>query len=210
MMPARPHAGDRFDSGYLNRKAVNMQTPHPGVGQAVQTPPVGSLQVSPQMPVAEGNILAYTALRQADKDMTRALGVPRNPIVVGVTLEKGPSPIKIQVLEEWLKSYPCREDANYLVDGFKYGFRIPTLGECRAVTVHNLRSVIGMEDIVQWKINKEVKEVRVLGPFSAPPLENLRVSPLGIVPKKAQGELRLIHQLFLAQLMMPSLQSDVL
>ena len=52
-----------------------------------------------------------------------------------------------------------------------------------------------METIVQNKIDKEVKEGRVLGPFPTPPIERLRVSPLGIIPKKAQGEFRLNHHL---------------
>ncbi|XP_062828282.1 uncharacterized protein LOC134296685 isoform X1 [Anolis carolinensis] len=59
----------------------------------------------------------------------------------------------------------------------------------------NLKSVIGMEDVVLAKINKEVAEGRVLGPFRSPPTPRLRVSPLGIVPKKAPGEFRLIHHL---------------
>lgn len=35
----------------------------------------------------------------------------------------------------------------------------------------------------------------MLGPFITPPVANLRVSPLGIVPKKASGEYRLINHL---------------
>lgn len=33
------------------------------------------------------------------------------------------------------------------------------------------------------------------GPFSAPPLPDLRVSPLGVVPKKDPNKFRLIHHL---------------
>ena len=61
--------------------------------------------------------------------------------------------------------------------------------------VQNLRSVCRVESIVRGKIDKEVKEGRVLSPFSMSPLENLRGSPLGIVPKKAQDEFQLIHHL---------------
>lgn len=52
-----------------------------------------------------------------------------------------------------------------------------------------------MEEIVRLKLAKEVKLGRLLGPFSSPPLPNLRVSPLGVVPKKAPGQFRLIHHL---------------
>ena len=114
---------------------------------------------------------------------------------MGVQLEKGPSPIKLEVLEAWLKGYPCRADADYLLKGFRFGFRIPASGKRSACWAKNLSSVKGMEDVVQRKINKEVSEGRVLGPFSEPPIRNLRISPLGIVPKKTQGEFRLIHHL---------------
>ena len=36
---------------------------------------------------------------------------------------------------------------------------------------------------------------RIAGPFQAPPFSTLRVSPLGVVPKKTPGEFRLIHHL---------------
>ncbi|XP_054832646.1 vomeronasal type-2 receptor 26-like [Eublepharis macularius] len=49
----------------------------------------------------------------------------------------------------------------------------------------NLRSVAGMEEVVRVKIAKECTEGRVLGPFDSPPVPCLRVSPLGVVPKKA-------------------------
>lgn len=35
----------------------------------------------------------------------------------------------------------------------------------------------------------------MLGPFDEPLLPTLRISPLGIVPKKAAGKYRLIHHL---------------
>ena len=118
---------------------------------------------------------------------TRVLEEARSLTMVGVPLEKGPSTIKIKVLEKWLSTYPRNEDAKYLLDGFRYGFRILAEGESKVFIARNLPSIMGMEDIVQNKINKEVKEGRVLGSFSTPPIRNLRVSPLGIVPKKGPG-----------------------
>ena len=35
----------------------------------------------------------------------------------------------------------------------------------------------------------------VIGPIDRPPFENFRISPLGLVPKKAPGEFCLIHHL---------------
>lgn len=54
----------------------------------------------------------------------------------------------------------------------------------------NLRSVIGLENVVRQKIQKELQEGRALGPFVTPTVSNLWVSPLGIVPRKVSGEYR--------------------
>ena len=42
---------------------------------------------------------------------------------------------------------------------------------------------------------KEIEAGRVVGPFKAPPFPKFRTSPIGIVPKKAPNEFRLIHHL---------------
>ena len=64
-----------------------------------------------------------------------------------------------------MREYPHREDASYLLEGFK--------------------SVYGMEEVVQANIEKEVKEGRLLGPFEMAPLETLRVLSLVILGQKA-------------------------
>lgn len=79
--------------------------------------------------------------------------------------------------------------------GFQEGFRIPFEGVRESRNSKNLKSIFGLEEVVKQKIEKEIKEGRVAGPFSEPPLPNLRISPLGIVPKKVPGEYRLIHHL---------------
>ena len=48
---------------------------------------------------------------------------------------------------------------------------------------------------VNEKLSKELKLGRIAGPFSEKPLSSLRLSPLGLIPKKAPGEFRLIHHL---------------
>lgn len=52
-----------------------------------------------------------------------------------------------------------------------------------------------LPNIVTDKLHKEIEAGRVAGPFSAPPFDNFVVSPLGIVPKKAPNEFRLIQHL---------------
>lgn len=58
----------------------------------------------------------------------------------------------------------------------------------------NLKSAFSHPEVVQEKINKEISEGRVAGPFDFPPFPTLRVSPLGVVEKKNK-DFRLIHHL---------------
>lgn len=53
----------------------------------------------------------------------------------------------------------------------------------------------GLEEVVCQKIGKEVQAGRVAGPFAQTSLPNLQLSPLGVVPKKAPEEFRIIHHL---------------
>ncbi|CAJ0965330.1 unnamed protein product [Ranitomeya imitator] len=86
----------------------------------------------------------------------------------------------------------CREDMNH---GFStrcwyvwYLARDP-------VFCVNLKPARELPLVLSNKIAKEVALGRMMGPFPTPPFQNLRVSLLGIVPKKEPGEFRLIHHL---------------
>lgn len=110
-------------------------------------------------------------------------------LALGLTMRKGPSPLKLRVPKEFLDRYPNRVDVGYLWAGF-----MEAAGQ--AFLANNLTSLNRMEQVVRDKIGKEVCKGRVLGPFSTLPLLDLRVSPLDWVPKKAAGEFHLIHHLF--------------
>ena len=59
----------------------------------------------------------------------------------------------------------------------------------------NLLSAIQNPEVVSAKLSKELDAHRLAGPFSSPPFPIFRISPLGLVPKKVEGEYRLIHYL---------------
>ena len=63
----------------------------------------------------------------------------------------------------------------------------------------NLLSAILNPEPVDAKIDKELVAQRLAGPFSSPPFSHFRISPLGLVPKKTEGEFRLIHHLCFPQ-----------
>ena len=93
----------------------------------------------------------------------------------------GPSPININSLASHLQGY---HDSDFLFVGFTSGFRLQYLGPRGGRESHNLKSIKQNITIASEKISKEVRLHRVAGPFKIPPLVNLQVSPLGLVPKK--------------------------
>jgi hypothetical protein len=51
----------------------------------------------------------------------------------------------------------------------------------------NLKSVLNNPAIAWEKVKNEVNAGRIAGPFSYRPISNLRVSSIGLVPKKTGG-----------------------
>jgi len=106
------------------------------------------------------------------------------------------TPVNLQNLEAELQCIAIPEkEANFIINGFKHGFPICYSGPQRSYMSKNLKSANKNHQVVADKINKEIEEGRVAGPYPAPPLSNFRVSPLGLVPKKGKDEFRLIHHL---------------
>ena len=104
------------------------------------------------------------------------------------------TPIKISILKQYLTSYD-RTEAEFLLNGFTYGFPIQYTGPRLPRDAKNLRSATLNPELIKSKIKKEIEAGRVGGPFHERPLPNLIVSPIGLVPKKAPGEYRMIHHL---------------
>ena len=106
-----------------------------------------------------------------------------------------PSPINLENLKEELKGYSVSE-SKFLLNGFENGFSLMYDGPHEPSDSKNLKSALCHSSVVQEKIDKEVKLGRVDGPFKGRPLPSLRVSPIGLVPKKSdQKDFRLIHHL---------------
>ena len=109
-------------------------------------------------------------------------------------LIKLPSPIKADRLDLYLNGYDFLK-RKYLVDGFKFGFRLNNYSFNHSDNDKTLKSALNLPDIVDTKLKKESSAGRILGPLSKPPFERFVMSPLGLVPKKLPGEFRVIHHL---------------
>lgn len=101
-------------------------------------------------------------------------------------LELGTSPIDIKRLKIWLKGYEVAEQ-KYLLNGFRKGFGLQYSGQQISYESKNLKSAILNPKVLEEKLIKEVELGRILGPFNEKPFSNLRVNPLGLVPKKSGG-----------------------
>ena len=126
----------------------------------------------------------------APKGIGLAKGViKRNP----ATLSKQ-TPVLPNKLKLFLTGYN-KAKAAYLVNSFISGFTLGTIETPKMSNSKNLASALQHPVIVDNKLEKEISLNRIAGPFPSPPFLNLVISPLGVVPKKAEGEFRLIHHL---------------
>ena len=82
-----------------------------------------------------------------------------------------------------------------LESGFMFGFPLHFDGPRCFQEAPNLLSTLQNPAAVNAKLSKELDAHRLAGPFSSSPFPGFRVSPLGLAPKKVEGEFRLIHHL---------------
>jgi len=79
--------------------------------------------------------------------------------------------------------------------GFNYGFPLHSEGPRGSLRANNLLSAVQNPEVVDAKIDKKLAVQRLAGQFSSPHLPQFRISPLGLVPRKTEGEFHLIHHL---------------
>ena len=90
---------------------------------------------------------------------------------------RGSTPVRAEVLDELRVTYDAAAEREFLVTGFKEGFRIPAEVFPDDAATRNHPSVMGNTGVVEDIIKKEIKLGRVCGPFEYPPLNNFHVSP---------------------------------
>ncbi len=116
------------------------------------------------------------------------------------------TPIKYEKLGELLKAEGYdKQKTNYLVSGFKDGFRLRLDRKTEELAqqqldmgqqpVQNHKSASRKPVEVELKLKKELEAGRMLGPFSQPIFDYYCISPLGQTEKKVLGKYRLIQDL---------------
>ena len=102
-------------------------------------------------------------------------------------MQLGRTPVKVERLSEFLKLYPNRKDALILLHGFLNGFRVNYDDRRVSNDCNNLISASDHESQLEEHFCKEVAAGRIAGPFNHKPFVNLRLSPIGLVPKNDGG-----------------------
>ena len=154
---------------------------------AGDTQPVGhALQQRPPGPVLSGECAQSAPLTQP---RTSSQPIPEYKLAN--------SPVNIANLKLELDKYDTvnRAHAVELRQGFSEGFKLGYSGPRELKLSKNLISAKENSEEVLSKIKGEIEKGRVGGPFEVTPFTNMRCSPIGLVPKKAPGEFRLIHHL---------------
>ena len=105
-----------------------------------------------------------------------------------------PTPVNSDRLQFFLSGY-IPSLVELLSNGFNYGFPLHYEGPQDSSCAKNLLSAIQNPEAVDAKLDKEIAAHRIAGPYSSPPFPQFRISPLGLVPKKTEGEFRFIHHL---------------
>lgn len=116
------------------------------------------------------------------------------PHISAASLDLAKTPIRLDNLQKELVGYDSAKAAE-IFNGFSSGFPLHYSGSHKPSDSKNLKSADIKPDVVRQKIETEVEAGRVAGPFDYRPLQTLRVSPLGLVPKHDPGQFRLIHHL---------------
>ena len=72
----------------------------------------------------------------------------------------------------------------FLVDGFRFGFRIHFVGERFSYEFPDLKSALDQPVVTHAKLRKECDAGRIVGPFTAPPLSKFSLLSTGHCSQK--------------------------
>ena len=106
-----------------------------------------------------------------------------NEIVHRVLQSKPVAPIRVDRLDFLLHGYD-RFLKQFLVYGFRFGFRIHFVGERFSSETPNLKSAVDQPVLTHAKLCKECDAGRIVGPFTVPPFQIFVALHWALFPKK--------------------------
>ena len=147
--------------------------------------PAGPFKQVSTVPVANSNtcVLNVVENTRAASAQLRHLSVQKeNEIVHRVLHSKPVTPVRVDRLDFLLHGYD-RVLKQFLVDGFRFGFRIHFVGERFSSESPNLKSALDQPVVTHAKLRKECDAGRIVGPFTAPPFQIFVALHWALFPK---------------------------
>lgn len=141
---------------------------------------------------AKGGTNAFSRMSagtQAARASTLAKSVPND-----LELQRALTPLRHSQFERELVNHPDKAWTHWLLNGIKNGVALGYDGPRGPREARNLISASQHTHVIDEELRKECLAGRILGPFPARPIENLKCSGLGAVPKKG-GKWRMILHL---------------
>ena len=170
-----------------------------GLGHAPEMRAGTSTSVTGAVGLTPGvTALLFPNLERATRTETKTKGTQSPVPPVNTSKEHMaplPTPINVNELDKALREHPDRIFVSKLCSYLKTGADIGYIGSRTARFSNNLPTALAQPEIVSDNLIKEVALGRVADPFSTPPLSNLHVSPIGLVPKKHSNKFRRIFHL---------------
>ena len=109
---------------------------------------------------------------------------------------KGPSPIRLPALIQFLRCHPDQAFATYIFEGLSQGFRIGFDRQCSLRNNnHNHSSTSQCPLAVTTRIASEVQRGCLVGPLPGDLVPFVHVNPIGLVPKPHSNTFRMIVDL---------------
>ena len=122
---------------------------------------------------------------------------PPSPVALPPHLSSINTPLSVQAWQQQLQGHPDKAFYQYLLNGFRQGFRIGydyAHHTCRASS-RNMSSALENPTVVDEYLAKEKELGRVVGPIT-PGSVQLQINRFGVIPKSSQpGKWRLIVDL---------------
>lgn len=98
--------------------------------------------------------------------------------------------VRVLGMFSWLNLYPKKGEAILFITLLVFhSLPFPCFSR-------NLKSVTEFLDVASDKVKKEVQLGRMAVPYSQLPFPDLKILPLGVVPKQKPGKFCLIHNFF--------------
>ena len=101
------------------------------------------------------------------------------------------TPVRNNRVWNFLEGYEHRK---WIANGFRDGFRIRLSKSITKIHQYKTVKLENKRELVK-KLNVELENGRILGPYASVPTENMVISPLYVIPKSTPGKFRLIHNL---------------